>query len=102
MKISQASYDDLEMTSLIGYMTTTYDQIVAAFGEPTEFSDKTTAEWLLKVDGVVFSIYDWKEPETPFGVYDWHIGGKDSSALTMLQKIISYKKMNAKVRQQSY
>ena len=44
MKISQASYDDLEMTGLIGYMTTTYDQIVAAFGEPTEFSDKTTAE----------------------------------------------------------
>ena len=85
------NYRDANMTSLCGYVTTTYADLVKAFGEPLNGGDKTNSEWIIKfADGQVATIYDWKEPETPFGVYDWHIGGKDSSALTMLQKIISY------------
>ena len=81
-------------TSLQGYVTTTYAELVARFGEPTLTNgDKVTAEWVLdfKVvkpgeadedfDYVTATIYDWKEYETPMGNYRWHIGGKDLDAV---------------------
>jgi len=81
-------------TSLQGYVTTTYAELVAKFGEPTFTNgDKVTAEWVLdfKVvkpgeadedfDYVTATIYDWKEYETPMGRYRWHIGGKDLDAV---------------------
>ena len=37
-------------TSLMGYITTTYDELVEKFGEPTyrDDLDKSTVEWTLK------------------------------------------------------
>jgi hypothetical protein len=79
-------------TSLQGYVSATYAELVAKFGEPTLTNgDKVTAEWVLdfKVvkpgeedwDYVTATIYDWKEYETPMGRYRWHIGGKDLDAV---------------------
>lgn len=81
-------------TSLQGYVTATYAELVARFGEPTLTNgDKVTAEWVLdfKVvkpgeadedfDYVTATIYDWKEYETPMHRYRWHIGGKDLDAV---------------------
>ena len=53
------------MSSLVGYVTATYDQLVEAFGEPT-YSDwsgdyKVSTEWDLMLDLVEVRIYDWKE-----------------------------------------
>lgn len=74
-------------TSLMGYIKTTYDEIVEVFGEPRYTSsgdDKVTAEWNLEfeVGGeyVTATIYDWKLGETPFGEYNWHIGGFSAQA----------------------
>ena len=70
-------------TSLQGYMTAYYHQLVEVFGEPdVTFGDKVTAEWCLEFeDGTVATIYDWKEYETPMGSYRWHIGGRDGMAV---------------------
>jgi len=83
----------VSMTSLQGFIKTTYDDLVEVFGEPRYTSsgdDKVTAEWNLEfdVDGenVVATIYDWKLRGTPFGEYDWHIGGFSTQAAHVVAK----------------
>ena len=62
-------------TSLAGYVMTTFDRLRGAFGPPDTGSDKTTAEWRLRFEnGMVVTIYDYKEDSTPLYMYDWHIG----------------------------
>ena len=76
-------------SSLRGYHTTTYDNLVARFGEPNAYSgDKTWNAWDLcftvydddgiDSEDVYVSIYDWKESSpdhSRIGEYRWHIGG---------------------------
>ena len=80
-------------TSLMGYIKTNYNDLVEVFGEPRYTSsgdDKVTAEWNLEfeVDDeyVTATIYDWKLDETPFGEYDWHIGGFSTQAAHIVAK----------------
>jgi hypothetical protein len=69
-------------TCLQGYVQAYYHQLVEVFGEPEGGGDKTTAEWALEFeDGTVATIYDWKEYETPMGLYQWHIGGLNNLAV---------------------
>ena len=75
-------------SSLRGYVTTTYNNLVELFGEPNAYcGDKTWNSWDLCFtvyddDGIDFEdvyvgIYDWKEsgPDASRGEYRWHIGG---------------------------
>jgi len=77
-------------TSLIGYVKTTYDKIVEKLGEPEYDWDKSSAHWTLedKRTGVVATLYDWKTYSTPFGEYDWHIGGQDAKALDLVEEAL--------------
>ena len=82
MKFTQASWQVANGTSLQGYITATYDQLVERFGQPESGGDKTTVEWMLQFeDGTVATIYDWKVDETPTYMYNWHIGGKNKTAV---------------------
>ena len=73
---------DANGTSLQGYVQAYYHQLVEVFGEPEAGGDKTTVEWCLSFeDGTVATIYDWKEYDTPTGLYHWHIGGKSNLAV---------------------
>ena len=93
-------------TSLRGYVTTTYTDLVDRFGEPTHKSSddgKVTVEWVLdfKVvqdgeddddfDYVTATIYDWKEERTPMGVYRWHIGGNSNDAVEAVETALGEK-----------
>jgi hypothetical protein len=83
MKFTSADWTDANGTSLQGYVQAHYHQLVAVFGEPDGGGDKTTVEWVLQfADGTVATIYDWKESETPMGLYRWHIGGRNSTAVS--------------------
>lgn len=72
-------------TSLRGYFTATYNEVVAKFGEPLDGDGyKTSVEWIVVFeDDTVATIYDWKSespqhtPDTP---YEWHIGGHNRKA----------------------
>jgi len=78
-------------TSHQGYLTTTYDALVARLGNPMKGSDdhKTTAEWCLEFEeGTVATIYDWKLSSTPKNLYDWHIGGKSYGALDKVEEAL--------------
>ena len=62
---------------------TTYQSLVKVFGEPNEhgYGDgKVTVEWRGKIDGELFTIYDWKEyrPISQSEIIGWHIGGESS------------------------
>ena len=73
-------------TSLQGYVSTTYANLVDLFGESLGGGDKTTAEWVLKFDdGTIATIYDWKEYSTPLGQYEWHVGGLSRKAVALVQ-----------------
>jgi hypothetical protein len=67
--------------SLKGYCATTYSDLVSLLGLPHKrCSDKTTVEWAFRCNnGTIFTVYDWKQPSTPTGLYRWHIGGTDSA-----------------------
>lgn len=78
-------------TCLQGYFDTTYDDLVKRLGPSNKGSadGKTTAEWVLESeDGVIATIYDWKTGSTPKGDYSWHIGGRSTKALELVQEAL--------------
>lgn len=53
-------------TSLMGYITVKYSDLVLAFGEPMESDGyKVSGEWIFieEESGEVFTIYDWKSTD---------------------------------------
>jgi len=57
---------------------TTYQSLVKVFGEPNEhgYGDgKVTVEWRGKIDGELFTIYDWKTNILAEDNTNWNIGG---------------------------
>ena len=91
MKFKAAS--NINGTSLQGYVEATYSELVAVFGAPSygpddEDSDKVTCAWELELEnGIVATIYDWKEERTPRDNHRWHIGGYNPVAATLITSI---------------
>ncbi len=91
MKFKNTPDISADGTHLQGYVHTTYDRLVEVFGQPTYTGsgDKTTAEWILQFDdGLVATIYDYKEYTTPADLYNWHIGGKDRIVARYVNELI--------------
>lgn len=68
-------------TGCQGYLPegTRYEDIVRVFGGPqlgTSPDGKIKAEWVGRINGLVFTIYDYKSKLDPERNTDWHIGGK--------------------------
>jgi len=76
-------------TGCQGYLPegTRYEDIVRVFGEPQlagSPDNKIKAEWVGRINGLVFTIYDYKSPLEPQLNTDWHIGGKQKLAATLV------------------
>lgn len=68
-------------TGCKGYLPegTAYADLVRVFGEPqlkSSLDGKIKAEWIGEVNGLVFTIYDYKSKVDPKDNTDWHIGGR--------------------------
>jgi len=68
-------------TGCQGYLPegTRYEDIVRVFGQPQlgrSLDGKIKAEWVGRINGLVFTIYDYKSSLEPERNTDWHIGGK--------------------------
>jgi hypothetical protein len=68
-------------TGCQGYLPggTRYEDIVRVFGKPqlgASLDSKIKAEWVGRINGLVFTIYDYKSKLDPERNTDWHIGGK--------------------------
>ena len=88
----------MNMSSLQGYVTTTYDKLVELFGKPTYTDadpyEKVNCEWTVAAenedgDTVKFSIYNWKTGYIPTDEYQWHIGGYSYEADCIANEIIN-------------
>ena len=68
-------------TGLQGYLPegTRYEDVIRVFGNP-QFGKspdgKIKVEWVGQINGLVFTIYDYKSRLEPERNTDWHIGGK--------------------------
>lgn len=90
--IQQATWQEVNMTSFHRQtIHFTYNDLKRAFGEPNSSGDKTYCEWILKINDVPFTIYDWKEPlnpeEFPDHYFEWHIGSHEPLSLENLIEI---------------
>jgi hypothetical protein len=81
---------DINGTSLVGYVKTTYANLVDKLGEPETDYDKSTAHWTIEAsDGTVATVYDYKEWTTPQDEYHWHIGGHNQAKALLLVEIVT-------------
>lgn len=76
-------------TGCQGYLPegTRYEDIVRVFGAPqlgASPDGKIKAEWVGRINGLVFTIYDYKSGLEPERNTEWHIGGKHKLAATLV------------------
>ena len=84
-------------TSLKGYITTSYDNLVKKLGKANCATDgyKTDAEWSGYINNKVFTIYNYKDGKNYLGkegldvedITDWHIGGQDEKAVRLVDDL---------------
>lgn len=81
---------DVKLTYLQGMLQCDYHILCNVFGNPQKGNGYyTQVEWHCHTeDGVVFTIYDWREDCQPQSVYQWCIGGFDYRAVQTVNKII--------------
>jgi hypothetical protein len=86
-------------TSLRGQFTMPYAKLVELIGGPNAMSDgyKTDVEWAFERDGVVATIYNWKNgPNTTNrgtieDIKRWNVGGHSSEALDVVSTLLMQK-----------
>ena len=95
-------------TCLQGYITTTYTQIVLAFGEPSKYNDgyKTDAEWeVLFNNEIVCTLYNYKNGKNYNGkdgtptkeICNWNIGGDTKYSADLINDVINQNMLVCKV-----
>jgi hypothetical protein len=93
MKFKKAGNAETCGSCLQGIFITSYDKLVAMFGEPHCNGDeyKVRAYWgLVFEDGTIASVYDWKEYDTELGdVTHWHIGGHKPWAVNAVVELFN-------------
>ena len=93
---------DIAGSSLQGYIDIHYEDLVRIFGEPNMPNDgyKVDAEWAGRIDGVFFTIYNYKDGLNYNGetglpveeITDWHIGGFSKEAHRIVSLYIEMKR----------
>lgn len=66
----------------MGYITTDYSTLVRVFGTPTitgSRDGKFQVEWVIFIENILYTIYDYKETQPVADITEWHIGGKQGS-----------------------
>ncbi len=76
-------------TGCQGYLPegTRYEDIVRVFGAPqlgASPDSKIKTEWVGRINGLVFTIYDYKSQIDPERNTDWHIGGRQKFVVDLV------------------
>jgi major membrane immunogen (membrane-anchored lipoprotein) len=92
---------NIDMSSLQGYIETSYADLVGCFGlHDDDYDDyKSDANWTITfADGVVATIYNWKNGKNYCGeegleladITHWHIGGyRGTGAVERVKEVMS-------------
>ncbi|KKW22417.1 MAG: hypothetical protein UY62_C0005G0014 [Parcubacteria group bacterium GW2011_GWF2_50_9] len=91
---------DIYGTALMGYMPsgTYYTDLVRVFGEPQSGRSpdgKIQVEWFGRINGLVFTIYDYKTCMIPKDNIDWHIGGDHKLTAALVAAYFEKAKLEA-------
>jgi hypothetical protein len=89
------------LTCLQGEIHIGFYDLVDIFGNPEDVSStgKSDVQWAIEIDGVVATIYNWKDGPAYTGddsievkrIHDWKIGGHTQSAVSLvLRKVSNY------------
>ena len=89
------------LTCLQGEIHIGFYDLVDIFGDPEDVSStgKSDVQWSIEIDGVVATIYNWKNGPAYTGddsieverIHDWNIGGHTKSAVSLvLRKVSNY------------
>ena len=99
-KTHNDTFINVNGTSLRGYLTTTYDALVKAFGEPMEGDAyKTDVAWnILLRNGSVLTIYNWKNGPAYCGsegtpveqITLWNIGGNTPDVVHSVEQLLTH------------
>jgi hypothetical protein len=85
-------------THLQGYLDITYQELVMTLGKPQTNYDNSLAHWTIlggiHGQSVVATIYDYKNNRDVNRITDWHIGGYDQKALTLVRRAIGIVEFN--------
>ena len=84
-------------SSLSGYVEATLYELTQVFGAPTyrneDLDEKVQTEWVLRINGVIATVYNWKTGSTPAGQYRWHVGGFGKGEVELVQEAVdAYRK----------
>ena len=91
--------DNTNGTCLQGYRKTTFSLLNKVFGKPNYYGgagDKVDVEWGLKIEGIIVTIYNWKNGKCYLGdegkeieqIENWHIGGRGYDSVMMVEDAI--------------
>ena len=82
------------LTCLQGEIHIGFYDLVDMFGEPEDVSStgKSDVQWAIEIDGVVATIYNWKDGPAYTGddsieverIHEWNIGGHSQSAVMIV------------------
>ena len=84
-KVEMGSHISATGTSRVGFLKgITLSELIKVFGKPGYYDeqsgDKIRAEWTGRIDGNVFTIYDYKEATSIDRLTKWHVGGRPVKA----------------------
>lgn len=96
-------------TSLQGYLEGPIEEIIDVLGGPNEEPSgdlKVEWEWIYKLNNEIVTIYNYKtgplylkkKEITINDIERWHIGGKSSKAVKLLQKLFVYEHKKTECR----
>lgn len=70
VKWERGTVADASGTGLIDKISVPYSRLIELFGKPDDGDGyKTDAEWVLKVNGLVATIYNWKDGRSYCGAH---------------------------------
>lgn len=89
-------YTKTNGTHYVGEFKMPYAKLVEVIGEPNGMDDgyKTDVEWAFERDGVVATIYNWKDGPNYIGrgtikdLDEWHVGGHDGRAMDVVSALL--------------
>lgn len=78
-------------TSKQGTVKATFDELVSVFGEPEimPYEYKLNHLWVVNIEGVIATIYDYKEDLKTGKAEDWHIGSKQKVAERLVNQVLA-------------
>lgn len=83
IRIDRINEGDAKGSQFIGMLKhKTYKDLVEALGQPAKIDDgKTRIQWLVKAEGTILCIYDYKDGNIDVGALkEWHIGSNKTGS----------------------